>query len=166
MILYILRHGIAEDAAADGDDGARKLTPKGREKMRDASEGMRNFGLKFDAILTSPLARATETAEIVGAAYANIPIPQVVPALATGVPPLEAIAALRAFAKQKHVMIVGHEPQLSTIASILLTGSPDSAKVTLKKGGCIALKMSVRPDKGGADLLWMLTPRQLRNLRK
>ena len=45
MILYILRHGIAEDAPVGGDDGARKLTPKGREKMHSAAEGMRNFGL-------------------------------------------------------------------------------------------------------------------------
>jgi phosphohistidine phosphatase len=166
MILYILRHGIAEDTPAEGDDGARKLTPKGREKMRDAAEGMRNFGLKFDAILTSPLARATETAEIVAAAYANTPPPQVLPALATGVPPADAIAALRAFAKLKHVMIVGHEPQLSAVAAIVMTGSPEGAVMELKKGGCIALHVPSRPDKGGSELLWMLTPRQLRTLRK
>ncbi len=166
MILYILRHGIAEDTAESGDDGARKLTPKGRDKMRDAAEGMREFGLKFEAILTSPLARATETAEMVAAAYANTPPPQVLPALATGVPPAEAVAALRPFAKHKHVMIVGHEPQLSAVASLLLTGSTDAAKMSLKKGGCIALDVPARPDKGGAELLWMLTPRQLRKLRK
>lgn len=166
MILYILRHGIAEDAPVEGDDGARKLTPKGREKMRDSAEGMRNFGLKFDAILTSPLARATETAEIVAAAYANTPPPQVLPALATGVPPVEAVAALRSFAKLKHVMIVGHEPQLSAVAAIVMTGSSEGAVMELKKGGCIALHLPARADKGGAELLWMLTPRQLRTLRK
>lgn len=166
MILYILRHGIAEDAPAEGDDGARKLTPKGREKMRDAAEGMRNFGLKFDAILTSPLARATESAEIVAAAYANTPPPQVMPALATGVPPAEALAALRGFAKLKHVMIVGHEPQLSAVAAMAMTGSPEGAVLELKKGGCIALHVPARPDRGGAELMWMLTPRQLRTLRK
>ena len=47
MILYILRHGIAEDAPVGGDDGARKLTQKGREKIHAAAEGMRNFGLKY-----------------------------------------------------------------------------------------------------------------------
>jgi phosphohistidine phosphatase len=166
MNLYILRHGIAEEAPAEGDDGARKLTPKGREKMRDAAEGMRNFGLKFDAILTSPLARATETAEIVAAAYANTPPPQVLPALATGVPGTEVIAALRSFAKLKNVMIVGHEPQLSAIAAIVMTGSPEGAMLGLKKGGCIALRVQSRPEKGGSELLWMLTPRQLRTLRK
>ncbi len=166
MILYILRHGIAEDAPADGDDGARKLTARGREKLRDSADAMRALGLKFDVILTSPLARATETAEVVAAAYANDPPPQVVPALATGVPPQEAIAALRAFAKHRRVMIVGHEPQLSAIASLLMTAAPGAANINLKKGGLIALEVPARPERGGAQLRWMLTSRQLRKLRK
>jgi len=166
MILYILRHGIAEEALSGGDDGARKLTAKGRDKMRDTAEGMREYGLRFDAILTSPLARATETAEIVASAYANTPPPQVLPALATGVPADEAAAALRSFAKQKHMMIVGHEPQLSALAALLMTGSIDTPKLALKKGGCIALQVPSRLERGGAELLWMLTSRQLRKLRK
>lgn len=166
MILYVLRHGVAEDSAVDGDDGARKLTAKGRDKLRDTAEGLREFGLRFDAILTSPLARATETAEMIAAAYANTPPPQVLPALATGVPPAEAAAALRAFTKQKHVMIVGHEPQLSALASLILTGSTEDLKLELKKGACIAMHVSPRLEKGGSELLWMLTSRQLRKLRK
>jgi phosphohistidine phosphatase len=166
MILYILRHGIAEDAPASGDDGARKLTERGREKMRRIAAGMRTSGLKFEVILTSPLARATETAEIVAAAYANTPTPQVVPALATGVSPAEVVTALKPFARHDHVMIVGHEPQLSSLAALMLTGSPGGLSIDLKKGGCIALEVPARTDKGGAKLVWMLTPRQLRRLRK
>jgi phosphohistidine phosphatase len=166
MILYILRHGIAEDAPAGGDDGARKLTERGREKMRRIAAGMRTAGLKFEVILTSPLARATETAEIVAAAYANTPTPQVVPALATGVAPAEVVAALKPFARHDHVMVVGHEPQLSSLAALLLTGSPGGLSIDLRKGGCIALDVPARSDKGGAKLDWMLTPRQLRRLRK
>jgi phosphohistidine phosphatase SixA len=63
MRLYILRHATAEEAAASGDDGARKLTERSKEKMRSAAAGLRAMGLKFNAILTSPLVRATETAE-------------------------------------------------------------------------------------------------------
>jgi phosphohistidine phosphatase len=166
MILYILRHGIAEDSSASGDDGARKLTERGRDKMRDIAVGMRAYGLKFDVILTSPLARATETAEIVAAAYANTPPPQVMPALAGGVAPAEVVSALKPFLRHDQVMIVGHEPQLSALASLLLTGSPEGASIGLKKGGCIALAVPTRADKGGAQLRWMLTPRQLRRLRK
>jgi len=82
MMLYILRHATAEEAASGGDDGARKLTERSKEKMRGAAAGMRAMGLKFETILTSPLARATETAELVASAYDNSPPPQVLPALA------------------------------------------------------------------------------------
>src|ERR1700678_2627326 len=68
MILYVLRHGSAEDEPPPGgDDGARRLTARGREKVREAAAGMRALGLKFDAILASPLPRAAETAELVAA---------------------------------------------------------------------------------------------------
>lgn len=166
MILYVLRHGIAEDAPVGGDDGARKLTDRGRDKVSRAAAGMRAAGLKFDAILTSPLARATETAEAVAAAYANTPTPQVMPALATGVAAAEVVAALKPFARLDHVLIVGHEPQLSSLVSLLLFGSPGGLSLDLKKCGCVAVEISALTDKGGARLRWMLTPRQLRRLRK
>jgi phosphohistidine phosphatase len=166
MTLYILRHATAEEAASSGDDGARKLTERSREKMRGAAAGLREMGLKFDAILTSPLVRAAETAEIVSAAYGTTPPPQVLPALATGVPAGEAVAALRAFAKHDDVMIVGHEPQLSAIASILLTGTSDAVRIKLKTGGCVAIDLPARFERGGGELRWLLTHRQLRQQRK
>jgi phosphohistidine phosphatase len=165
MMLYILRHATAEEAA-NSDDGARQLTERSKEKMRGAAAGLRAMGLKFDVILTSPLVRAAETAEIVSAAYENNPPPQVVPALATGVPANEAVTALRGFAKDDHVMIVGHEPQLSAVASILLTGASDVVHMKLKTGGCIAIDLPARFERGGGELRWMLTHRQLRTMRK
>lgn len=167
MIVYILRHGMAEDTTpAGGDDGARRLNARGREKVRTAAAGMRALGLKFDAILTSPLARAAETAELVAAAYANAPAPEVIAALAAGVPPAETVAALKPYDGQARVMIVGHEPGLSAVASLLLTGSASSLDLDLKKCGMVALKLPEGIERGGAQLLWMLTPRQLRRLRK
>jgi phosphohistidine phosphatase len=166
MILYILRHATAEEAAEGGDDGARKLTPRARDRMCDAAAAMRVLGLKFDAILTSPLVRAAETAEIISAAYNNQPAPQVLPALASGVAPAEVVSALKPFARFEDVMIVGHEPQLSSLASLLLSGSAELVHLRLKTGGCIALELPQRFDRGGAELRWMLTHRQLRRLRK
>src|SRR5258708_29674260 len=166
MMLYILRHAAAEEAASGGDDGARKLTERSKEKMLGAAAGLRAMGLKFDAILTSPLARATETAELVAGAYDNAPPPQVLPALATGVAAADAVSALRAFAKLDEVMIVGHEPQLTAIASILLTGASDVVHLKLKTGGCIALELPARFERGGGEMRWMLTHRQLRQMRK
>jgi len=166
MMLYILRHATAEEAASSGDDGARKLTERSKEKMRGAASGLRAMGLKFDVILTSPLPRAAETAEIVSAAYENVPPPQVLPALATGVAATDAVNALRAFSKHEDVMIVGHEPQLSAVASILLTGASDVVHLKLKTGGCIAIDLPARFERGGGELRWMLTHRQLRTMRK
>ena len=166
MMLYILRHATAEEAASSGDDGARKLSERSKEKMRGAAAGLRAMGLKFDTILTSPLARATETAELVASAFDNSPPPQVMPALATGIAATDAVSALRAFAKHEEVMIVGHEPQLSAIASILLTGASDIVHMKLKTGGCVAIDLPARFDRGGGELRWILTHRQLRQMRK
>ncbi|HZZ07583.1 MAG TPA: phosphohistidine phosphatase SixA [Candidatus Binataceae bacterium] len=167
MILYILRHGAAEnEPPPGGDDGARRLTARGREKVRDAAAGMRALGVKFDAILTSPLPRAAETAELVAAVYANGPAPEVFAALATGVTPADTIAALKPYERHHHLMIVGHEPGLSGVASLLLTGSTNSVSFDLKKCGMIALELDDGIERGSAQLLWMLTSRQLRRLHK
>lgn len=167
MILYILRHATAEDAAeGGGDDGARKLTARSRDRMRDAAAGLRALGLKLDVILTSPLVRAAETAEIVSAAFNNEPAPQVLPALSSGVAPAEVLAALKPFTRDQEIMIVGHEPQLSSLASQLLSGSADAVRLRLKTGGCIAIELAPRIERGGAELRWMLTHRQLRRLGK
>lgn len=166
MNLFILRHGEAEGQADSGGDEARRLTMRGKEKVRAAAAGMRSIGLKFDAILTSPLPRAAETADIVAAAYANDPAPQVLPALSGGIAPLEALAAMAPFSRHSDLLIVGHEPQLSGIVSMLLSGIGDTVHLRLKKGGCIALELPNRFERGSAELRWMMTPRQLRRLRK
>jgi phosphohistidine phosphatase len=166
MILYILRHAVAENDAPDGDDGARRLTEGGRQKMIKAARGLRAAGVEYESLLTSPLVRAAETAEIVAAAFPGGPKPKELEALATGVSPAQSVAALAPYARHASVMIVGHEPGLSHIAALLMTGSADAPAITLKKGGCIALELSSISPRGGATLSWMLTPRQLRRLGK
>src|SRR5579863_4928565 len=155
MILYVLLHALAEDAAAGGDE-ARHLTEVGRQRTLKASAGMRALGLKFDLILTSPLTRAVETAEIVASVYDGL-APRVVTELAIGIAPGDAIAALAPFGRYDSVMIVGHEPQLSALVSILLTGEPDAMHLRMRKGGCVALELPAsRIQPGAAELLWMM----------
>jgi phosphohistidine phosphatase len=163
MMLYVLRHGVAEEVSPDGDDASRRLTPAGRRKMRAAAAGMRALGLRFDVTLTSPFARAAETAEIVAEAFDGDPAPQELPALEQGVAPVETVRALQPFARYEHVLIVGHEPGLSGVVALLLTGSVDGLKLVLKKGGLVALEM-LDPARARGVLRWMLTPRQLRRL--
>jgi phosphohistidine phosphatase len=166
MKLYVVRHAQAEPNAGGISDEARQLTDRGKERMTQAARGMRRLGLEFDAILTSPLARAAQTADIISEAYDHEPAPQILAALATGVAPAQAVAALAPYAKSEQVMIVGHEPQLSAIVSILLTGASDRVTLEFTKGGCVALELSEKPERGASELLWMLTQSQLRKLRK
>ena len=165
MNLYIMRHAEAEDEAESGGDEARPLTVRGRERTRDAAGGLRALGLRFDAILTSSLLRAAETAELVADEYANNPPPQVLPALLPDVSPREALAALTPFARHSEVLVVGHEPQLSRLVGLLLTSGGTFA-IKLKKGACVAMDVPKTIEPGAGELLWMLTQRQLRKLRK
>jgi phosphohistidine phosphatase len=165
MNLYIMRHAEAEDDNESGGDEARSLTVRGRERTRDAAGGLRALGLRFDAILTSSLLRASETAELVANEYANNPPPQVLPALSPDVSPREALAALTPFARHEQVLVVGHEPQLSRLVGMLLT-SGGTLGIKLKKGACVALDLPKAIEPGAAELRWLLTQRQLRKLRK
>jgi len=164
VILYILRHGVAEDAPPGGDDAARRLTPRGRSKMEEEAVGMCAVGIELDVILTSPLPRAAETATIVAAAYQGRPVPKEFAALEPGVAPAEIVQALRPFVRHEHVMVVGHEPSLSRLASLALTGAPDRLAIDLKKGGCIALELDKLAPPSGATLQWLRTGRQLRRI--
>jgi len=166
MMLYVLRHGRAEDPIPGGDDGDRGLTQAGTDRMREAAAGMRMMGLKFDAILTSPLVRAVETAAIVSEVYDRKPAPQIVRALGVTVPPDKAAEAIAPFCARDNVLVVGHEPQLSALVSILLTGAPDTLKIDLKKGGCVAIERLNWTDHAGAELVWMMTQKQIRKMRK
>jgi phosphohistidine phosphatase len=166
MMLYIVRHAEAEPAGQGVADEARRLTPRGRKRTRGAAAGMAALGLKFDTILTSPLPRAKETAEIVAAAYSDSTHPKELPALVGNVAPSEAMAELAPFARNQNVLIVGHEPQLSRLVALLLTGTRDGLQVNFKKGACVALEFTRRFEAGAAQLRWMLTQRQMRRLRK
>ena len=168
MILYLLRHGIAEDVPPGGDDAGRRLTARGRARMIAAARGMRALGLVFDVVRTSPLVRAVETAEIVADAYGVALAVERFPALASGVAPAETLRVLRAAAGPEHVLLVGHEPGLSGLVSLVLTGSAGTVALQLKKGGLVSIGLpepwpSARATVRGA-LRWMLTPRQVRRL--
>jgi phosphohistidine phosphatase len=164
MMLYIMRHGLAEEPTPKGDDSARKLTSKGSDKIRKAAAGMRAMELAFNAILTSPITRAKETAEIVASEIGGAK-PRAVPELSTGASPMSALEALIKLRLPESVLVVGHEPTLSRLASLMLTASSESVGIKLKPGSAIALEFPDRVERGGAQLRWMMTQRQLRQHR-
>ena len=112
MMLYIMRHGLAEEPTPKGDDGARKLTSKGADKIRKAAAGMHGAGRAFNMILTSPITRAAQTAEIVADELGG-PKPKAVPELSTSASPANALEALAKLRLPESVLVVGHEPTLA-----------------------------------------------------
>ena len=166
MNLYFMRHGIAADRADSGvgsDDRERPLTPKGVKRMHKAAEGFVTLSLCFDRILTSPLERARQTAEIVaqtlGLEKQVAEIEQLCPDQSVK----ELIAGLVAYSDAKRILVVGHEPLLSSTVSYLLSGKAGAA-IQFKKGGLCCLEVDGMPPQKSAVLQWALTPKQLRLL--
>jgi phosphohistidine phosphatase len=163
MEIYILRHGIAADRGTPGykKDSDRPLTEEGEEKMRQIAKAMLAMDLKFDLILSSPYVRGAQTAQIVAAeldeevTFSDHLVPNG--------NPLELIREV-IDEKPQRVLLVGHEPYLSGLISILFTGDSDAA-IELKKGGICKLTADRLSFGKCATLNWLLTPKQLRSLR-
>jgi phosphohistidine phosphatase len=165
MNLYLLRHGIAASAEKTAPDGERPLTAKGIKRMRKAARGLRRLGLDFDAILTSPLARARQTADIVAAALGLESQLTVVEALQPNCSVEELLASLSDYQDRKHLLLVGHEPLLSSTAAFLLTGKKSVAlEIALKKGGLCHIEIDSLPPRNPGTLRALLAPKQLRFL--
>ncbi len=163
ILVTLLRHAIAvsrEESQPPDDD--RELTPDGRAKMEKASKGIVRILDRPDLIVTSPLIRARDTAEIVAVAWDDeVPVEESVHLLPGGT--FNAlIAELGNASDASHVMLVGHEPDLSRIAARLLGST--GLRVGFKKGGLCTIEVASLPQTTPGTLLWLLTPRQLRQL--
>lgn len=165
MRVYIIRHGIAVPREAPGvvDDASRELTPDGAGKMRRAVRGLVKLKINLDRIYSSPLTRARQTAEILAEAFPRAGAVRTARPLAPGSEREQVVALLSKSNALDDIAVVGHEPDLSELAGFLLTG--DNASILrLKKGGmaCIEVENLEPPNRG--ELLWLLTPRQLRSM--
>ena len=165
MEIYLVRHGVAEkrDPARWPDDRNRPLSPGGEAAMRRAARGLATLAPEAAVLLSSPLARAWRTAEILHEEI-GWPEPNEVPELEPDCEPEETEAALTAYAGAGSVALAGHEPHLSLFAAYLLTGD-DEADIQLKKGGVVCLETGLGVVRGGeATLRWLITPKALRAL--
>jgi phosphohistidine phosphatase len=166
MTLYLLRHGIAVDLGARGfiDDRERPLTSEGKRKMKRVASGMKTLGVEFDLLLSSPYIRARQTAEIVATVLRTKKRLRYSDHLASDGDPAELIRHLkRDHRAARSIMLVGHEPYLSRLASLLVSGQPD-LPLTLKKGGLCKLALERLRHGQCATLEWLLAPRILEAL--
>ena len=160
-ILFLIRHAIAEEATPTTTDAERALTAEGRKRMKEIARGLAAIEAVPEIILTSPLRRARETAEIVQAVTA----PE---AKVTIYDPLdnthsaEKMVSTLPHGRARTIALVGHQPSLGELASYLLTGSPALVLLPFKKGGVAAISLASLPPRTPGTLEWFLTPRQLR----
>ena len=120
----MIRHAQAIDETLELKDPARPLTALGRDQARSLGERLRWHDCEPTHVLTSPLVRAVQTAELVTAALGSPHIVGVEPALAPAASARAVVAALSALPPESRVLLFGHEPGLSDVAA-LLVGDPD-----------------------------------------
>jgi len=167
MDLYLLRHGTAVNPEATAPDGERPLTDKGSKRMRKAARGLRRLGITFDAILTSPLARAHQTATLVAETLGREGQLSVVEALKSESSVEELLSSLKDYTNCENLLLVGHEPLLGDTASFLLTGKKTSSvEIRLKKGGLCQIEIDSLPPRNPGVLHLLLKPKLLRRLGK
>jgi phosphohistidine phosphatase len=162
--LYLIRHGVAEERGdAWPDDTKRPLTDEGMSRMRKATRGLAELGVSLDVILTSPLVRARQTAEILAAGLDPAPGVVTVEALAPGGAYTALVAELPKHARRTRLALVGHEPGIGELAARLI-GSRHP--IEFKKGAVCRIDLDELPPNGPGDLRWLLPPKILRSLRR
>jgi phosphohistidine phosphatase len=163
MQLYVVRHAIAEDAAAGQDDGERELSGDGKRKLRAAVRGLRAARIRFDRVLTSPKLRAVQTAD---ALAPLCDAPPIVTELLAQPPRNELLAQIAEITSggKDGTAVVGHEPWLGELVALLAFGDTRFGEaLTLKKASVTLLAGSAVP--GGMTIRALVPPRLLRRLR-
>lgn len=162
--LYFVRHGLAEERGdAWPEDAKRPLTSEGMSRMRKAARGLARLGVSVEVVLTSPLVRARQTAEIVAGELDPRPSLVNIDSLAPDGSYAAVVADLEKHARKTRIALVGHEPMMGELAARLI-GSRHP--IEFKKGAVCRIDVEDLPPAGPADLRWMLTPRILRALKK
>ncbi len=163
MDLYILRHAeaVEREKFKRVHDADRPLTENGIKKMKKIAQAMLHLGLEFDAILSSPYMRAKDTAQIVGEAFECKSIIKLTPHLVIAGSPADLVKQINEeYSGKGQILLVGHEPYLSNLISVLISGREDVFIKLRKSGIC---KLSVEKLRLGkcATLEWLMGPSQL-----
>ena len=162
--VFLVRHAEAEDAVeaahAGRQDKERRLTDAGKRDMRRGAAGLVELVEEIPLILTSPLTRAVQTAELLQAAFPKAELKR----HAFLAPGSDPAGLLKSIARRRGpVALVGHEPDLSQWAGYMSTGTSRSV-VRMKKGSVCRLDMPDQALAGEACVAWLLTLKQLGKL--
>ena len=162
--LYLIRHGVAEERGdAWPDDTKRPLSEGGMERMRKAARGLARLNISIDIVLTSPLVRARQTADILVSALAPRPALVTIDSLAPEGTYAALMADLEKHGRKDRLALVGHEPGIGELAARLI-GSRHSFE--FKKGAVCRIDVDEIPPAGPGDLRWMMSPKILASIKK
>ncbi len=165
MNLYVVRHAIAEQrdtSSSEDEDSRRPLTQTGRKKFRQIAKGLRDMDTQIDLILSSPYLRAADTARIL---QKKLDLDKDKLVMMDDLSPVgDPDRLIKDIAEKygtiQNIALVGHEPGLSRLISVLLSGDP-TLPITLKKGGVCCLTTDKLEYGRCATLEWLLAPAQL-----
>ncbi len=158
MQLFLIRHGVAEDAADGQEDANRDLTDEGEKKLKRVVRGMRELGISFDHIVSSPWKRAAHTADLLRAICDKPPI---LTDLLCQPPRAELLSQIAELGED--AAIVGHEPWLGELTAWLAFGDSRQAEaLVIQKAGLVWLEGSVVPH--GMMVRALIPPKFLREL--
>lgn len=162
--LYIIRHGLAaERGDAYPDDGKRPLTHKGILRLKKEARALARLGVTFDQIVTSPLVRARQTADVFAEALSPHPPVAQSDALSTSGTAVAVIEDLGRFARRARIALVGHEPNLGELTARLLGAR---RAIEFKKGAICRIDVAALPPTRPGTLRWFATPKMLRLIAK
>lgn len=153
MILYFLRHGDAGEAWAANDD-ERPLSAKGEAALQAAAGIWGRLKLRPDVVITSPLARARQTADLLCDGIHAAERPVVDERLRPGAGWGEVARAMADHPQAARVCFVGHEPDFSQVVAEL-TGA---SSIRMRKGGLACVEFYGVPEPGTGELAWLLDP--------
>lgn len=156
MVLYVMRHAEAVEGSDTLRDEWRYLTGKGRAAAEKVAAAIADIGPKPRLIITSPLTRAVQTAEIAAARACRKHALVASELLLPGAGISKLFTYLKGCKDAKRVMLVGHEPQLGVLVARLL--DREDGTVSLKKGACVALEIDPGKEGKPAGFLWYLAP--------
>ncbi len=162
MELYLIRHGEAAERGDEyPDDSKRPLTSQGIARLKKQVRALEALGVGFDLIITSPLARTRQTADVIAESLKPRPTVATSDALAPAGTPAAVVQELGRHARKARVALVGHEPNIGELAARLV-----GARVPFefKKGAICRIDFETLPPKGTGTLRWFLPPKMLRRV--
>jgi phosphohistidine phosphatase len=160
--LYLIRHGVAADRGeAYPDDTKRPLTSRGIARLRKEAQALNRLGVAFDQILTSPLVRARQTADVLAQGLVHPSAIVNTAALAPSGSIAAVLDEIGQHSRASRIALVGHEPGMGELAARLLG---TRAAIEFKKGAICRIDFAALPPTRPGRLRWFLTPRMLRQL--